>query len=260
MSSTSTTSLAPRDVLAENRGTIVLRSIAAGVLGLVPIPILDDWLVAAIKRSAVRRIADSRQVDLTDDAIRAVAEGDEPSPTLNALAQIGTVKLIARRGLRKLVLVFAVLRRADAMAQTFAVLTLFDHYCARLHVGVGLDESAATRLRAAIDEARQRTRGRLAAHLFRRGLFVAARVAVRAPLELLDVATRGALGRLLGRKDEAEAEELLDEAVSHAASRPTSFLRRAARAVEDELAGAGRVWIDEMIGRLEAQLRPGPQE
>src|SRR5262249_42725968 len=66
-------------------------------------------------------------------------------------ATLTAVTLIAFKfAWRKIFAVLAVGRRAEEMASTFQLGTLFDHYCAKLHVGAGIDRAQATQLRAVI--------------------------------------------------------------------------------------------------------------
>jgi hypothetical protein len=241
------------DHLAEHRRMILGRSLAAGVLGAVPVPLLDDWLQAVVRRGTIRSIAERRRVDLDEEAVRAVADGKVAAPGWRALVAGGFLSRLLSRTLRRVLLAITLASRADAITRSFAVGTLFDHYCSRVHVGAGLDGAAGRRVREAIDGAIAARRGGLASRLVRRGLVAAARTAVRAPLELADVATGGLMKRLLGRRDEADAEEVVERAVATAGK--NGFLARATQAVEAQLALAGRGWMDDLILAFEERLR-----
>ena len=78
---------------------------------------------------------------------------------------------------------------------------------------------------------------------------------MRAPFEILDAATGGTLRRLLARKDEAAAEEVVEDAVARSAASPRGFLGRAARLVEDELSRAGGAWLGDLIEAFERSVR-----
>src|SRR5688572_28221380 len=253
---TSTELAARHEHLALHRRLILMRSMAAGVAGAVPAPILDEWLASLLRRGTVRRIADLRSVDLSDEAVRAVADGREPPPSWRSLVKGTALSLALRRAVRaawrRALVILALARRADDIGRTFSVMTLFDHYCARLHVGGELGVEQAQRLRAAIDEAVSQTRGGLTGRVLRRGFFGAGRALVRAPLEIVDAATGGAVRRRLARNEEARAEESLEEALERAASHEKGFLPRAARSVEAELATAGGAWQGELIEAFEA--------
>ena len=113
--------------LGEHRRMIILRSLAAGLAGMTPLPLLDDWLVSVIRRGTLRRIAESRQVDASPEALRAVADGTTSPPTWKTLASASLLPLIMKKTLRKAMILLAAARRADDVLQSFAVATLFDH-------------------------------------------------------------------------------------------------------------------------------------
>lgn len=239
--------------LARHRRLIIGRSIAAGVVGLAPIPLLDDWLVAVIRRRTIRRIAEDRRVDLDDAAVRAVADGRVPPPSWRSLLGSTALLAVLKRTLRKAILILSVARRVEDMARAFAVATLFDHYCARLHVGAGLDAEAGAELREAMDRAIDSTRGRLVLRLFRHGLYATGRAALRAPVEIIDIASGGTLRRLFSQKDEAAAEEIVEEAVARADG-PGGLLSRATSLVETQLSAAGQAYVDELLRAFEARV------
>lgn len=250
------TELAPRhEHLGLHRRMILLRSVAAGMAGATPVPFLDDWLASLVRRRAVRRIADARRVDLSEEAVRTIADGRVPPPSWRAVFKGTAMTLFLRHIWRRALLLLAVAKRADEVGKAFSLLTLVDHYCARVHVGGELQAADALRLRDAIDEAMKSARGGLTGRLLKRGLFGAGRAALRAPLEIADAATGGAVRRLLAREDEARAEEVVEEALERAASREKSFLARAARGLEAELAEAGGAWQGDLIEAFEAAWR-----
>jgi hypothetical protein len=137
-------------------------------------------------------------------------------------------------------------------------MTLFDHYCARLHTGLALDQPTALALREEIAKAIENTPGALSFQPFRRGALSAARATLRAPLELADLASGGALRRLLARKSEvteAEAVDDLDRAVETALASKTGFLSRTVAAVEVQLSSEGNPFLDAAIENLDRRWR-----
>ena len=123
-------------------------------------------------------------------------------------------------------------------------MTLFDHYCARLHTGLALD--GADRARAARrDRPRDRqTPGALAFHPFRRGALAAARATLRAPLELADLASGGALRKLLakqerGRRGRARRRDRAGDGAPRSPNKD-GFLARTVAAVEVQLSRGGQ--------------------
>jgi hypothetical protein len=71
------------------------------------------------------------------------------------------------------------------VVQTFQIGTLFDHYCARHHVGLGLDGARARALRDAMDQAIRRARGQAIEQSFTRALKTTRKLAGRLSRRLL---------------------------------------------------------------------------
>jgi hypothetical protein len=254
-----TTALArSRAYLAHQRRAIIGRSLAASLAGVLPVPFVDDWVAGAILGRGYRKLAAAHQVDLDDDAVKALVFGSQSPPSITDLAASGIAVRIASRAARRMMLVLATINRARSAARTFTVMTLFDHYCARLHTGTALDGPTALVLRGEIAKAIENTPGALAVHPFRRGALAAARATLRAPLELADLATRGAVRKLLARRSEvteAEAVDDVDAAVEHALASKTGFLSRAAAAVEVQLSAEANPFLDGAIDNLDRRWR-----
>jgi hypothetical protein len=152
----------------------------------------------------------------------------------------------------------ATIDRARSAARTFVTMTLFDHYCARLHTGLAIDAGTALALRDEIGRAIDQTPGALAFHPFRRGAMAAARATLRAPLELADLATRGAVRRLLARRagvTDAQAVDALDQAVETALASKTGFLSRTVAAVEVQLSAEANPFLDGVLDAFDRRWR-----
>jgi hypothetical protein len=95
--------------------------------------------------------------------------------------------------------------------------------------------------------------------LFRRALSATGRAAVKAPLELADIASAGLLSRLRGKGDadvaEAEMVELVEGAVDKATER--GFLGKIAAAVDATVSTAGQEYIGHIVAALEARQKSG---
>jgi hypothetical protein len=243
-----------RDYLGAHRRMIVGRALATTFAGTVPVPFLDDWLVSTVFGGAFRRIAHARQVDLDDQAISNLVHGRSAPASWADMATTAVGYRIATRTWKRLLVAVAAARRARAAARTFLVLTLFDHYCTRLHTGMGLDGPAALALREAIDSALDQTPGSFSFEPFRRGALAAARATLKAPLELADIATGGALRRFLERRREihepAPVSEL-DQVIDQQLAEHTSFLGRAVTAIELQLSAEVNPYLDAAIDRLD---------
>jgi hypothetical protein len=258
---TPSTSLVPRrDYLVGQRRTIIARAVFASVAGAVPVPFLDDWAVGVILGGAYRRIANAHGVDLDDDAVKSLVFGHSPPPSITDIATGGIAYRIAGRAARRMLFALATIRRARSAARTFVTMTLFDHYCARLHRGLALDGHTALALRDEIGRAIDNTPGALAFHPFRRGALAAARATLRAPLALADLASGGALRRLLARRsegaiDEAEQVDHLEQAMEHALADKHGFVSRTVAAVEAQLSSEVNPFLDGAIESLDRRWR-----
>lgn len=245
-----------RDHLAGNRRTIITRSLAAAAVGSVPVPGVDDWLASRIARGTISRIAESHGVDADEAAVRAIADGPEGPPRLGELAGGGLAFKLARGGLRRALLAYFAARRARAATDAFAVATLFDHYCARLHVGLGLDAASGAEVRTAIDRAISGTPGSLPRRLARRGGAAAGRFLARAPVRVADALTRGAVARALERRgaDELPAEDV-DTALERELRSKSGPLARAAATAELQFAAEENPYLELLLENFETLWR-----
>lgn len=254
-----TTALATRrDYLDGARRSIIARSIAGSLAGALPLPFLDDWAVGAIVGRGYRKIALSHGVDLDDDAVKTLVHGTSLPPSLIDLAAGGIIARVAGKAAKKMMLAVAAINRARSAAQTFTRMTLFDHYCARLHVGLALDGITALALREAIDRTIENTPGALAFHPFRRAAAGAFRAAVRAPLELADLASGGRVRKLLAKPSEVtepEVVEELDQVIENALANKTGFLSRSVASVEVQLSADANPYLDAAIENLDRRWR-----
>lgn len=236
-----------RGYLSDNRRRIIGRSLVAAAAGALPIPLIEDWLASRVKRGTIRKIAESRSVDADESAVRAVADGkDKPPEWADIVGGSIAYRFLARQW-RRLLLVYLVARRAQDAAHSFQVGTLFDHYCARVHVGMGLDGDRAIEIRKVIDLAIAETPGGLGRRIFRRGVLGAARATVKGPLRLADAVTGGMIRRLLSRNQEVEAVQVVDEAIERQLEEKKSFLARSAAAAEMQLAAEGNPYLDRLL-------------
>jgi hypothetical protein len=248
--------------LDDHRRTIIARSLAAAVASAVPVPLLDDWVRGAILRSTFRRLAADYQIDVEEDALRNLVHGRVDPPDLGKLFTDATVLTILRRSWRRLVVVVAAARRMQAAARYFTLATLFDHYCAKMHVGLGIDSITGLELRLSMDRAIAETEGGLGHRMFRRGIAAAARATLRAPVELADIATAGMVRRLLARRQQAQQDTLevaaaqaVDAALEQQLAEEQSFLARATRAIELQLSVQGNPYLDAVIDNFERLWR-----
>ncbi len=185
---TTTTHLGP------HRRLILSRALLSGAAGLVPVPYLDDLLAGQVRAGLVRRLADLRRVDVDGNAVAELATPTS-SRVLHA-AGLGAILLGgAQKVWRRVAASILVVRRADEAMQTFQIGTLFDHYCSRHHVGLGLDGGKAKTLRDAMEQAIKHARGQALEDAFQRTLAttrkLSRRLARRALVEKVETELAG---------------------------------------------------------------------
>lgn len=249
-----------REYLAGQRRTIIARALLGSLAGAVPIPFLDDWAVGQIVGSAYRKIAAAHHVDMNDDAVKKLVFGKSGPPSIAGLAVGGVITRVAGRAARRMMVLIATVNRARAASRNFVAMTLFDHYCAKLHTGLALDAGTAVALREEIDRTIDQTPGALAFHPFRRGALQAARATLRAPLELADLASGGRLRKLLASKSGGEVAEPhrvdeVEQAMERALADKTNFLSRTVAAVELQLSAEGNPFVDAAIESFDRRWR-----
>ncbi len=254
-----TAALVPRrDYLAGRRRSIIARSILGSLAGAVPLPFVDDWAIGTIVGGGYKRIAAAHQVDLTPEATANLVHGTSSPPSIVEMAASGIMMRLASAAAKRMMIALATVNRARSAARTFVTMTLFDHYCAKLHTGLALDGPTALALHAEIGRAIDQTPGALAFHPFRKGVLAAARATLKAPLELADLASRGAVRRLLAKRSEVTEAERVDEteaAIEQALAEKTNFLARTVAAVEVQLSSEVNPFLDHAIETLDRNWR-----
>ncbi|MCA9680075.1 MAG: hypothetical protein KC464_33900, partial [Myxococcales bacterium] len=158
-----------REYLAGHRRMIVGRAVLGTVAGALPVPLVDDWLIGVVIGGAYRRIAAAHGVDVDADAVTNLVHGKSSPPAWAETTASAIAYRVATRTWKRFLVVVTAVRRAQAASRTFAALTLFDHYCARRHTGLGLDGPRALELRGMISEVILATPGGLSLEPFRRG-------------------------------------------------------------------------------------------
>lgn len=246
--------LVRRDHLAEHRRMIIARSLAAAIAGAIPVPMLDTRLSYIVQRGTLRKLAQRSQVDLDEAAAERIIYGRTAPPKLGQLVGGAAAFRVLAQTWRKALLAYMAVRRARAAGRYFIIATLFDHYCAKLHLGLGLDDLSGAELRSLMDQAIAETPGALSHNMFRRAIMAAARASVRAPLELVDIASRGVITRLLtarSSEDEIAAAEELETHLERQLRSQDSFLDRAAIAIEVQLSVDQNPYLDELMDNFE---------
>ena len=238
--------------LATHRRFIVRRSLlASAVGGIVPLPVMDDYLAGRIRAGMLIQIAERRRVDLARSSAELLADPREGSAARNATMTAATL-LALKLAWRKFFMLLAVGRRAEEMTTTFQVGTLFDHFCARLHVGAGVDRATSMRLREAMMAAiRQTERAALIAafseggHSLGRSIGEAPSwVSRRLQKTVEQFVASGGNPDLISKIEEAQGPSTDTESEQR-------WLDRASGLVESRIAAIGTHYLESLLGNFE---------
>ncbi|HVV48541.1 MAG TPA: hypothetical protein VHO06_02690 [Polyangia bacterium] len=244
---------APRlDHLAENRRLIVRRALlATAVGGAVPLPVLDDYLAGRVRAGMLIKLGERRQVDIAQSSAELLGDPREGTAVRNATLTAATL-LALKLAWRKFFALLALGRRAEDMATTFQLGILFDHYCAKLHVGGEIDRTQAAILRYAIHGALGESEKSALVTAFREGGRVLGRSALEAPAWMSARIERAARrwaesgGRTADPGEAAGLDAESDEA---------RWLDRASGTVEERLARAGHSYLAGLVTSFERRLK-----
>lgn len=236
----------PTEHLTANRALIVRRSLmAAAVGGVVPVPVMDDYLAGRVRAGMLMKIAERRRVDLAASSAELLADPREGTAVRNATLTAATLVAL-KLAWRKFFALLAVGRRAEDMTTSFQLGTVFDHFCAQMHVGSGVDRALAYRVRVAAHAAIADTERATLVGIFRDGARILGRSLLEAPAWV-----HGRLQRTVeqyvasgGNPDIAAEQGGLEADVSAEDAR---WIDRASALVEDRI---GRLGNDYLAGLL----------
>jgi len=230
--------------LRTNRRLILSRALLSGAAGMLPLPYVDDLLAGSIRAALIRRIAEIRQVDVDANAVDALAH-PYSNRILNA-ASLGAIAIGGtRRVMRKLAVSFLLVRRVDESVQTFQLGTLFDHYCAKQHVGPGLDGNRALMLRQSMEHAIRQARSEAITRAFKKGLRSLGALTMSMPRNALSL-----WSRLRGGPIRADKVDTFDDRLEVAAS--SSLMKRAVSSVENEVQSLERGYFEALLDTFDA--------
>ncbi len=237
--------------LGANRGLIIRRALLSTALGgFIPLPVLDDVVAGRVRAGLYMKLAARRGVDLSASAADVLAQGAGGSTLRNITLSAATLVAL-KLAWRKFFALLAAGRGAEEMARTFQVGLLFDHYCARLHVGGAISRAQADEIRSLIHQTvTQTSRARLVA-AFRDGAQVLGRSVLEAP-------------RWLSRQMAGYAERWTRTGGHPEAAPPTepngepddeeqAWLDRAASAVEAGVRDLGTEYLASLVEAFEAR-------
>jgi hypothetical protein len=238
--------------LAENRRLVVRRALLATALGgVIPIPVLDDYFAGRVRAGMLMKIAERRRVDIATSSAELLGDPREGTAVRNATLTAATL-IALKLAWRKFFALLAIGRRAEEMATAFQLGMLFDHYCAKLHVGAAIERTQAMELRAAIFAALADSERDALVTAFREGGRVLGRSVLEAPTWMSERIERAARrwaesgGRTADPGDEADPAEGADEA---------RWLDRAAGAVESRLGRVSQGYLFTLVQAFERRWR-----
>ncbi len=241
------------DALRQNRRLVILFAIASGAIGLMPLPLLPEVLLGALRSVMLRRLARRRGVRLTHPGARVITGGRGTREAARRLAALSAA-LLGARALGRLRRTLLALFRFEEMGHTFLLGTYFDHYLLTLHQGDVITTAQAARLRAAALQAHSGALLDVLVVLFRRALADLFRLWTYIPRRMITLTVR------LLRSGEQELETTEEE------EQQLGILSRAVALVEQELDATGRAVVeaiclgfDEAWAVVTAEERPpGP--
>ncbi len=236
------------DHLAENRRLVVRRALlAATVGGVIPVPVLDDYFAGRVRAGMIMKLAERRRVDIATSSAELLGDPREGTAVRNATLTAATL-IALKLAWRKFFALLAIGRRAEDMVTSFQLGMLFDHYCAKLHVGAGIDRAQAVDLRAAIFAAVGESEREALVTAFRDGGRVLGRSVLEAPTWMSDRIERAARrwsesgGQTADPGDDMEGE---------GGSEDARWLDKAAGAVESRLGRVGQSYLSALVRSFE---------
>ena len=236
--------------LPDNRRLIVRRTLLASALrSFLPVPGMDESLAGKIGAGLYVKLAASRNVDLPPESAAILGRG-EIGPSSTVMKVMSAASMLARFAGRKVLALLAAGRGATEMAKEYQSAILFDHYCARFHVGGALPPEKAKALRAAIDHTVARLSRDALTRAFQEGSSTLGRTLLESPRwlanELSTLAER--FVRSGGNPDVAES---MGETFREGEA---AWLDRATGVVEESLSRLGENHLESLVRAFESRI------
>lgn len=248
--------------LSANRRLIVRRSLLSSALGgVIPLPVMDDFVAGRVRAGLYMKLAETRSVDLPQSSADLLSDPKEGSAIRNATLTAATLVAL-KLAWRKFFALLAAGRGADEMATTFQFATLVDHYCARMHVGGAITRHQAADMRKVLHESIDSMEKSALIAVFRDGGRVLGRSVLEAPRWVSERLTAYAQ-RWVGTGGNPDIP--FDAAAGlggdgAGANDNARWLDRASRVVEDRLGGLGNDYLGALVDRFEERWRSRPQD
>jgi len=245
--------------LSEMRPLIIRRSLlAAGLSGLIPIPVMDEYVAGRVRAGLYLKIATARHVDLPQPAADLLSDPQDPSMARVATGLAATL-IVMKLAWRKVFALMAAGRGAEDMATNFQFATLVDHYCARLHVGGAVTRPGAAQLHRLIHTSIDHTEKGKLVTAFRDGGRILGKSVLEAPRwisqRLNAYAQRWAASGGRGAPFDPAADLPPEDAEG-----TERWLDRAARVVEESVGALGNDYLGGLVDRFEEGWKNRPPE
>ena len=241
------------DHLAANRRLIIRRALlASAVGGVVPLPVMDDYLAGRVRAGMLMKLAERRQVDLVLSSAELLGDPREATAVRNATMTAATL-LAFKLAWKKFFALMAIGRRAEEMATTFQMGTLFDHFCTKLHVGAGIDRARAAQLRSIIHASVTDAEKAALTGVFRDGGRILGRSMLEAPAWMSNRFERAAEHWARTGGQPSAAPDVESDAPIDAEN--ARWLDRASGAVETRLNQLGTQYLRTLVSSFEQRWR-----
>jgi hypothetical protein len=244
--------------LRAHRRLIVRRSLLATVVGgVVPLPVMDEYIAGRVRAGMLMALAERRQVDLAQSSAELLADPREGTAVRNATLTAATLVAL-KLAWKKFFAILAIGRRAEDMATTFQMGTLFDHFCAKLHVGSGLDRPRAIQLRAVIQATLAETERAAVVATFREGGRIMGQSMLEAPAWVSGRFQKAAEHWVRSGGQAGVMQE--DEDGSGQTPAEARWLDRATATVESGLGRLGSSYQETLVRVFERRWRQSEEE
>jgi hypothetical protein len=232
--------------LDAHRSDILVHAVMVGVAGLVPVPVVDDYLSETARGRMIRRLVQARGLSVPPPAVRKLA-AEKDAPGWRRVATATGLLAATRRRYRKLFFAVVFAERADHIADAFLLGTLLDHYLLLHHSDAmpELGAPQAAHLRAVIDRVASGARRDLTRGVMERAGRRLTRVAARVP-ELVASMLRTLRGHPEEPADPTASTRDTQDPVSAAAA-----------AAAEELASSGSGVIEAVVTAFDAAWANG---
>ncbi len=221
--------------LAESRRISAAVSMACGAVGFVPLPLLPDLAITALRSALLHRIAAQRGVELDYESARAIT-GDKGLSVKRLASSVAGL----RSGFTRTLLMFM---RFEEVARTFLLAIYIDYYLLRHHRGDEVAPAQAAMLRIVVEEATSGAHVDVISALFQKAVGDAVRMGLVVPRTFWTYAMT-----LLHRGEDG-MEHVTEEDVSG-----QRFLSSVVRFVERELDRTGRETLEAVLDGFDEAL------